>query len=274
MSRINIEVFSSSDLGFFVNSTIAYGNEDAVLFDAQLLQGEAQKVVDIIKSLERQLKAIFISHAHADHYFGLETFMNAFPNVKIYAHPLIVADAKRTTHHQIIGMKQLYQDLIPDSIPIPEPYEDSIFCIEKEEIQIIPNLVGDIAPSSAYFIPSTSTMVAGDIVFDNIHPWTLDTNNKEREQWIDSLKKLKSYSPKVVIGGHTDTNQSDNISSLDFMIHYLTEFNKAIEGFTSSRDVIKHMQQKFPSAKKKGMLRIGAKKNKGEDFSFKDFLSN
>ncbi|QSE97025.1 MBL fold metallo-hydrolase [Fulvivirga lutea] len=274
MSHINIKVFSSSDLGFFVNSTIVYGKKDAILFDAQLLQSEAQKVVDIIKNLDRQLKTIFISHAHADHYFGLETFLRAFPDVKIYAHSSVVADARKTTDHQIIGMKQLYQELIPDSIPIPEPYDDLTFRIEEDDIQIIPNLAGDIAPSTAYFIPSVQTMIAGDVVFNNIHPWTVDTNNKEREQWIDSLEKLKSFNPQVVVSGHKDINQPDSPSSLNFMINYLTEFNRAIKSFTNSHDVIKHMRQKFPEAKKTGILNIGAKKNKAENFSFKDFFED
>ena len=109
MAKINIKTFSSSDLGFFVISTIAYGKRDAILFDAQLLQGEAQKVVQIIKDLNKQLKAIFITHAHSDHFFGLETFKKAFPEVKIYAHPDVVADAQKTAKTQVMAMKQLYQ---------------------------------------------------------------------------------------------------------------------------------------------------------------------
>jgi len=237
MSTLNIKTFSSSDLGFYVISTIAYGEKDAILFDAQLLQGEAQKVVEI------------------------------------YAHPDVVTDAQKTAQYQVMAMKQLYKDLIPDSVLIPEPYTDSTYSLEGEDIQIIPNLTGDIAPSTAYFIPTIETMVAGDIIYNHVHPWTLDTDNQEREHWIASLQKLKSYKAKVVIGGHKDITQPDSPASIDFMIDYLIKFNEAIDTFATADEVIAHMQEQFPKATRLGMLRIGAKKNKGEEFSFKELFA-
>lgn len=273
MSTINYQTFSSSDLGFFVISTIVYGEKDAVLFDAQLLQSEARKVVEIIKGLNKQLQAIFITHAHSDHFFGLATFQKAFPEVKIYAHPDVVADARKTAPHQIVAMKQMYQQLIPDTVPIPAPYTASTYTLEGQTIQIIPNLTGDIAPSTAFFIPTIATMIAGDIVYNNVHPWTIDTDNQEREHWIASLDQLKSYQPKIVIGGHKDVTQPDSPTSLDFMIHYLTTFNQIIATSTTAKAVIEYMQQQFPQAKRKGMLQIGAKKNKGEPFSFQEFFA-
>ncbi|MEM6317273.1 MAG: MBL fold metallo-hydrolase [Bacteroidota bacterium] len=272
MSPINIQTFSSSDLGFFVISTIAYGEKEAVLFDAQLLQKEAQKVVEMIKELDKQLKAIFITHAHSDHFFGLATFQKAFPEVKIYAHPAVVADAQKTARHQVIAMKQLFKDLIPDTVVIPEPYTASTYSLEDQKIQIIPNLTGDIAPSTAYFIPTIEAMIAGDIVYNKIHPWTLDTDNKQRDQWITSLRQLKSYHPKIVIGGHKDISQPDSPDALDFMINYLTKFNEAINTLATAEAVIERMKQQFPTAGRVGMLKMGAKKNKGEDFSFQDFF--
>lgn len=278
MSDLHLKTFSSSDLGFFVISTIVYGERDAVVFDAQLLQGEAEKVVAIIKDLKKELKAIFITHAHADHFFGLATFQKAFPAVKIYAHPDVAVDAQKTVQHQIIGMKQLYQplsqDLIPDAVLLPEPYTAPTYSLEGQVIQIIPSLTGDIAPSTAYFLPSLHAMIAGDIVYNNVHPWTIDTDNKERNHWIASLQQLKSYHPKIVIGGHKDIRQADGPDSIDFMIDYLTRFNEAIDTLAKASEVIAYMQAQFPKATKKGMLQIGAKKNKGEHFSFQEFFAS
>lgn len=273
MSDLKIKTFSSSDLGFFVISTIAYGEHRAVLFDAQLLLSEAQKVVDIIQDLGKQLEAIFITHAHSDHYFGLGAFQQAFPEVKIYAHPEVVADAQKTTKRQIMGMKHLYKDLIPDTVPIPEAYTEAVYALEGHDIQLIPSLTGDIAPSTAYYLPSIETMIAGDVVYNHVHPWTLDTDQKGREHWIESLKHLKSYDPKVVIGGHKDVRQPDSPASLDYMIDYLTKFNQAIDSLSSSKEVIEHMKAAFPAATRTGMLKIGAKKNKGEKFSIQEFFA-
>ena len=169
-------------------------------------------------------------------------------------------------------MKRLYQNLIPNEAIIPTSYTANTYQLEGKTIQIIPKLTGDISPSTAYYIPSIKTMIAGDLVYNNLHPWTLDTNNEERKHWIKSLKTLQTYQPKIVIGGHKDKTQPDNADTLVFMIDYLTQFNQAIKELATAGEVIARMKQLFPTAKKSGMLRIGAKKNKGEKFSFMEMF--
>ena len=273
MKSLGVKTYIASDQGFFVISTIVYGETDAVLFDAQLLLSEAEKVAEIIKGLNKELVAIFITHAHSDHFFGLPALIKAFPHVKVYAHADVVADAQQTARKQVIMMKRLYRNLIPDEAVIPTIYTENIYQLEGKTIQIIPKLTGDIAPSTAYYIPSIETMIAGDLVYNNLHPWTLDTDNDDRKHWIQSLKTLQTYQPKIVIGGHKDKRKLDTPNVLVFMIDYLTQFNQAIEELETANKVIARMKQLFPTAKKSGMLRIGAKKNKGEKFSFMEMFS-
>jgi len=49
--------------------------------------GDAEPVLDYLKSHVLQLKAILLTHKHADHVGGVATLKAAYPGVPIYGHP-------------------------------------------------------------------------------------------------------------------------------------------------------------------------------------------
>lgn len=55
------------------------GERDAVLIDALLTPQDARRVVDWIRATGKNLTTIYITHAHGDHFFGLNTILDAFP---------------------------------------------------------------------------------------------------------------------------------------------------------------------------------------------------
>ncbi|HSW59055.1 MAG TPA: MBL fold metallo-hydrolase, partial [Dehalococcoidales bacterium] len=63
----------SDEKGFEVASLIVMGRTDAVLIDAQWTLSNAHRVIAEILETGKILKAIYVTHAHPDHYFGLGT---------------------------------------------------------------------------------------------------------------------------------------------------------------------------------------------------------
>ena len=55
-----------------------------MLVDAQLTRSDARGVVEMIERSGANLKPVFITHAHPDHYLGLETLSRAFPRARIF----------------------------------------------------------------------------------------------------------------------------------------------------------------------------------------------
>ena len=93
-AKLQIEVYTSGDRGFAVNSTLVYGNQDAILIDTQFLSNEARDLANLIKEKNRNLTTIYITHGHPDHYFGLAVLKPAFPNAKIVALATTIAGIK------------------------------------------------------------------------------------------------------------------------------------------------------------------------------------
>lgn len=71
-------------------STLLTGPTEAVLVDAQYMEGDVAELARRIESSGRTLTIIYITHAHADHYFGLEWLLDRFPTARAVALPAVV----------------------------------------------------------------------------------------------------------------------------------------------------------------------------------------
>ena len=68
-------------------STLIYGQHDAVLVDTFMTVAQASALANWVASKNRNLIAIYITHGHGDHWFGVGTLLERFPGAKVVATP-------------------------------------------------------------------------------------------------------------------------------------------------------------------------------------------
>src|ERR1700758_4240199 len=79
------------DLMWVANSsTLIYGERDAVLVDTFLTADQSQTLLDWVIARGKNLTAIYITHGHGDHFFGLAPLVERFPNARAVAVPGVV----------------------------------------------------------------------------------------------------------------------------------------------------------------------------------------
>src|SRR5450432_2456855 len=66
-------------------STLIFGERDAVLVDALTTVAEAEALADWVALHHRDLRIIYITHGHADHFYGLSVLLGRFPNARAIA---------------------------------------------------------------------------------------------------------------------------------------------------------------------------------------------
>src|SRR6202045_1341457 len=71
------------------SSTLIYGERDAVLAKTFLTTKNSETLVDWVVASGKNLIAIYVTHGHGDHFFGLAPLLGRFPHARALAIPEI-----------------------------------------------------------------------------------------------------------------------------------------------------------------------------------------
>jgi glyoxylase-like metal-dependent hydrolase (beta-lactamase superfamily II) len=77
-ASLSIQPFTSSEPGAWSNSYLISGESEAILFDVFMLHSDATQIAEGIRKSGKTLKTVMISHAHPDHFMGLDVYHRAF----------------------------------------------------------------------------------------------------------------------------------------------------------------------------------------------------
>jgi len=90
-------------------------------------------------------------------------------------------------------------------------------------------------------------VLAADVAFNGVHPWLGASDVASRAAWRESLKKLAEYHPAAVVAGHKkDVSSPDSPAVLDFMDHYLADFESLKKTSANGQDLAAAMRAKYP----------------------------
>ena len=243
------KVFFSDEKGFEVASVIVMGENDVVLIDAQWTLSNAHRVIAEVAETGKQLKEIYVTHAHPDHYFGLGVISEAFPSARVTA----LASVARTINRQFFGKLEHWETVIgPTNVcrktVTIEPLSQNYIELEGKRIEVIPEIIGDLKYNSVVWIPSIKTLYGSDVLFNQAHPFTCEVTAEERQQWIRDIEQLEQMGAEVVIPGHQKPGMPFDYSSYEFMKEYLVATEEEIANTNDEGCFYYAMARRFPEA--------------------------
>jgi glyoxylase-like metal-dependent hydrolase (beta-lactamase superfamily II) len=258
----SVKVVTSLDDQFWVNSVIIEGTHEVMLVDAQLTKTNAERVLQKIKETNKPLSIIYITHEHADHFLGLEVFKDAYPGVRIIANSAVVDRADKVYQQKIDKWKQILGSGATSQVVAIEKFDGNFIEFDGSQIQVIKHIQGDTDENTMLWIPGQRTLIAGDVVVNNMHLYTAETDSKARQKWLNSLQKIRELKPSIVVPGHSKVGAPlDANTALDFTEDYLLAFDEEIKIAEDPDSLINAMKERFPSADFTLALERGAKAN-------------
>ena len=243
-SRLHLRVFTSGANGFSVNSTLIYGDKDAILVDTQFVLSEAHRVAAMILESKKNLTTVYITHGHPDHYFGLAVMKQAFPNAKFVALPATVAAIRNGWE----GRRQFWASEFGFNLPttgpiLPDELQGDTLTLEGETLQIVGGVTGDGPNNSYIWIPSLRAVIAGDIVFSGAY----FTPPKMPEEWLKTLDQIADLKPITVIPGHERAGARNDASTIGFMKRYIHDYNEALDSSKTAAEFRLKITRKYPN---------------------------
>jgi glyoxylase-like metal-dependent hydrolase (beta-lactamase superfamily II) len=258
----SIKVFTSPDDQFWTNSVIIEGTHEVMLVDAQLTKTNAERILQEIKETKKPLSIIYITHEHADHFLGLQVFKEAYPRVRIIANSTVVDRINKVYQEKIDKWKNILGPAATSQVVAIEQFDDNFIEFESSQIEILKNIQGDTDENTMLWIPGQRILVAGDVLFNNMHVYTAETDSKAREKWLNSLRTIRELKPSVAVPGHSNVGAPlDASAAVDFTENYLQVFDEELTKAKDSDGLINTMKERFPSADFLLALERGAKAN-------------
>jgi len=260
---LRYRVFLHSYLGFNSNSTLFYGEKDAVLIDASQLLSDSHVMAAEIIRMRKNLTHIYVSHFHPDHHFGLYVLKHAFPNAKIIALPTTVKDIAFTSSDKVElwAIDRFGKDDIPKQTTIPMPIREPRIELEGEEIVFSDGWEGDSVDNTVVWVPSLRVVCATDVAFHDCHLWPIESNVERRKKWRESIRRLLDFDPRIIIPGHHDEAklkileevQEDKTRSytdcVDWSIKYLDVYDEVYQTAKNGPEFLELMNKYYGHVK-------------------------
>jgi glyoxylase-like metal-dependent hydrolase (beta-lactamase superfamily II) len=257
-----IKVVTPAGDQFWANSVIIEGAHEVMLVDAQLTKTNAEKVLQEIRVTQKPLSIIYITHEHADHFLGLEVFKEAFPTARILANSAVVDRIDKVYQEKIDKWKGILGSAATSHVVAISKYDDNFIQFENSKIEILKNVQGDTDANTMLWLSGQKTLIAGDVVFNDMHVYTAETDVAARKRWLSTLKTIRELKPAAVIPGHSKVGAPiDATSAVTFTEKYLLTFEEELKKAKEPEDLINAMKAKFPSCDLLLALERGAKAN-------------
>lgn len=214
---------------FISNAGVVIGPTGVIVIDA--LGSPAlgkQLIAEIRKLTDKPIQFVIVTHYHADHIYGLQSFIDigatviAQESAKEYLSSDTAQLRLQASRTELAPWVNDDTRLVSASTWINQDTRLSLSGLDVELIKMGPAHTPD---DLAIYFPSEGILFAGDLVFRGRIPYV---GNADSLGWIKSLDKLLARQAQVIVPGHGPSSTSTK-EDLQFTRDYLIFVRKAME---------------------------------------------
>ena len=245
---LTVETLRTSEGSLFSNIALIKGEKDAVLVDAPFTRADAHRVVAMVLDSGKHLTTIFVTHDHPDHFFAMEVLQDAFPDAKIVAHPVVVADIWRSLPFKVKRWYPVLGVNAPRHPSAPEAMTGDTIMLEGKELKVLGPVQGDHIHATALWAPSIKALFAGDLVYNQMFLWFGEHDAAAIAAWGKANDSFIALKPDLVVAGHAKPGLGNDPAALEFTRRYIAEWPKLVAASKDAADLRARVVKAFPEA--------------------------
>src|SRR3981189_486687 len=246
---VKIHSYLSPLDGFHVNRQMIEGPTAVIIFDGQLLLPYADEVASYVQGLGKPVDRIILSHAHTDHWSGLQVLTERFPDARMFALNGVADQLRARGHARLDSFRPIYGDRIATKVTIPT---ETI----TEGLQRIDGIIYDFKRfvdaeadlQLAVLLPEQKVLMAFDLVFSpNEHAFT---GANHFDHWmivLESLKLTHGYDT-IIIGHDTPVDRS----AIESTMTYVKRAKEIRAASSDAKTYSENLKAAFPELRQAG----------------------
>jgi hypothetical protein len=252
---VKLHSYLSPADGLQVNTQMIEGPTAVVIFDGQLLLPYADEVASYVQTLGKPVDRIMLSHAHTDHWSGLQVLTERFPGARVFALDGVADQLRARGPARLDSLRRIYGDKIATKVTVPTE-------MITEGLQRIDGITYDFkrfvdAESDlqlAALLPEQKVLMAFDLVFSpNEHAFTVVDHFDHWMIILESLKALQGYDT-ITIGHDTPVHRS----AIDSTISYVKRAKEIHAASADAKTYSERLKAAFPDRQQAGWVDFSA----------------
>lgn len=223
---MSIQPVTSSDAGAWSNSYLISGESEAILFDVFMLRSDAVQLADAIEKSGKILQKVMISHAHPDHFMGLDVITERFPDAQVVSTQNVAADIKTDGPWMISMLKEKLGSEGPQRLVVPESLTEPILTLEGTKLQVVEFGECESKHIAAVYISELKSLLSADLVYNQAH---LYLQERHLESWLARLDEVEAFAKNRVETIYPGHGKAAGLELIGQTRAYLHDFAVAIK---------------------------------------------
>ena len=231
-----------------ISSTLISGKRDAVLVDTAITVDQNQQLVDWIARSGKNLTAIYATHGHGDHFFGVNTIQKKFPKARFVATREVIAVMQKQASVPVVDSywKPRFPGQIDSTLVIADELKGSVLELEGEQLISVPLGHTDTDSTTCLHVPLIGLAVCGDALYNDVHLHLGESNVEGRKEWIAALDTIESLKPVATIAGHKRPGAPDTANNIEATRKYIRDFDRIASHTKTALDLYNEMLAIYP----------------------------
>ena len=252
---VKIHSYLSPGDGLQVNTQMIEGPNAVVIFDGQLLLPYADEVASYVQTLGKPIDRIILSHAHTDHWGGLQVLTERFPDARVFALDGIADQVRARGPARLDGLRRTYGDRAATKVTVPtETITEGLQRIDGVTYDFKRFVDAESDLQLAALLPEQKVLMAFDLVFSpNQHAFT---GANHFDHWmivLESLKALQGYDT-IIIGHDTPVDRA----AIDSTITYVKRAKQIHAAAADAKSYSEKLKVAFPDLRQASFVDLSA----------------